>query len=161
MIILIITIVLCVGLFIYDATRDDDTAYFLAPATILIILLFVNGLGYFGDICCLKRYNSDIEIEKLLISQRDDILQSIKTEASKYIAYEQSTFENLKPENAQILLANYPQLNSSWIIKDNIDKIAFYNSKIFECREDKAKTRQEILSNRYNIFMFYQFNLDY
>ena len=159
-ILIIFVVLLGVGLYLLDKKPEYGLLCAIS-GIVLFFLLFANAISYMSDICSLKRYNTGIGTEKLLINQRDDILQAIKEEATKYMIYEQSTFEKLKPENVQMLLINYPQLNSSWIIKDNIEKIAYYNSKIYGCKENMIRDKQDILSNRYNIFMFYLFNLDY
>ena len=142
-VILVIGFLLCL---IANRCNDIDIGEIVAGMGLLILIVTICSLVVI--MLCYPR-NIDKKIQ-MYSEENQNIEIKVKETVRAYMNYEQNTYDNLvKDADITTLLIAYPELNSSQLIKEEIDLYIKNNNKIKELKEE------QIGKSNYNWWLYF------
>lgn len=146
----IIALVVMIVFIILDHNTQSNDAFFFVEAVLTGIIAFVLLISVahqsYQVFCRANTIQTQIEMYE---EENSKIEEKINTVVQDYLEHEKEIYKDIKPENVIAALSMFPELNSSELVKKEIEIYQSNETKLINLKEEQIK---EIPMARYLLY---------
>lgn len=120
-----------------NTQKHDDIGFFvgaLLTGFIAFVLLIPVVYQSYQVFCRANTIQTQIEMYE---EENSKIEEKINTVVQDYLEHEKETYKDIKPENVMAALSMFPELNSSELVKKEIEIYQSNEAKLIELKEEQ------------------------
>ncbi len=126
-----------------NSTRTGDARIGWSVA-LLAILLFLNVCFYYSLIGLELDIKYADKKGDVLTAKTHTIVAELNAEVLKCLTHEKTTYQLLKPENADVVLVQYPQLKTVEVISTLLAKISQYREEYYSFQMERIEYNRDL-----------------